>query len=317
VEISRPGEKVEAFEVRRERDQEISYGWYRLAQKDYWEAVLFSLDDAGNLVVERTGPQTHIPRLMYGVSAEGKAVFVITAGSAVSVCHAEGSRFVRDLAFDAPVTAKRHSPALLTGFPVGLLVGEAEGGEILYGASHERSGAPALRELFAGPRMEILDLFFVDRDRISLIYRSGETLGAALIDSAGSVIADGPLPASAEGALLFRSPLEGRRLYALSEAGSKESSLLSVFEFGDEAWRPGETARIPRIIPEKIEFLTGVRDDRLLLMASSEGLVLLDLATFGAQILEAQSHDRTGALNGVVCLAVSSEDGIALYRIEE
>jgi hypothetical protein len=317
VEISRPGEKVEAFEVFREWNRELSYGWYRIAHKDYWETTLFSLDDAGNLVVERTGPQTSIPRLAYGVSAEGKVVFTITAGSAVSVCHAEGAAFVRDLYFEAPFKAKRYSPALLTGFPAGLLIGEDEGGEVLYGVSHERSGAPALRELFAGPRAEILDLFFVDDNRISLIYRSNEMVGAALIDSAGGVITDGPLPVPAEGALLVRSPLEGKRLYALSQAGSKESSVLSTLEFEDETWRPAGTAQIPRFIPEEIDFLTGVRDDAFLLMASPEALMLLDIETSATQTLKGQIHDRTDALNSVVCLAVCSEDGIALYRIKE
>jgi hypothetical protein len=315
VEISRPGEKVEAFEVRRERDREISYGWYRVAQEDYREIILFSLDDAGNLTAERTGPQASIPRPAYGVSSEGKAVFTIIAGGAVSVCHAEGSRFARDLNFEAPFRAKQYSPALLTGLSVGLLIGETEGGEALYGVSHERSGAPALRELFAAPRAEILDLFFVDHNRNSLIYRSNETVGSVLINPAGGIIANGIPAMPAEGALLFRSPLEGKRLYALSETGSKESSLLSAFEFEDETWRPAGTARIPRLIPAEMDFLTGIRD--LLLMASPETLMLLDIKTSGAQILEAQNHDSTEALNGVVYLAFSSEDGITLCRIEE
>jgi hypothetical protein len=317
VEISRPGEKVEAFEVRRERDREISYGWYRVAHKDYWEIILFSLDDAGNLAAERTGYRTHVPRLAYGVSSEGKAVFTITVGSAVSVFHAEGSGFVRDLNFNAPFKTKRYNPALLTGFSAGLLIGEAEGGEILYGVSHEQSGAPALRELFSRPQAEILDLFLADNDRISLIYRSNETAGAALINHAGGVIADRPLPVPAEGALLFQNPLEGRRLYALSEADPQESCVLSTLEFEDETWRPAGTARIPRFIPEKIDFLTGLRDKGLILMASPEALMLLDLESSGTQTMEAQNHDRTGAHNGVVYLAVSSAGGIDLCRIEE
>jgi hypothetical protein len=315
LEISRPGEKVEAFEVFRER--EISYGWYRLAHKDYWEIILFSLDDAGNLAAERTGSRASVPQLAYGVSAEGKAVFAITAGSAVLVCHAEGAAFARDLNFEAPAKAARYSPALLTGFPLGLLIGEADGGEILYGASHERSGAPALRELFAAPRAKILDLSFADHNRISLIYRSGETLGAALIDSAGRVIDDKPLPVSAEAVLLLHRPLGKNRLCALSQTGSTESSVLSTLEFEDETWRPAGTARIPRFVPEEIDFLSGVRDDALLLMASPGALMLLDLESSGTQILEAQSHGRTGALNGVVYLAAGSEDGIALRRIGE
>jgi hypothetical protein len=315
--ISRPGEKVEAFEVRRDRERETSCGWYRLAQEDRWEVVLFSLDDAGNLAVERTGSRASVPRLEYGVSAEGKAVFVVAAGSAVSVFHAEGSGFVRDLYFDAPFKAKQYSPALLTGFSAGLLIGETEGGEVLCGISHERSGAPALMELFSRPRMEVLDLSFVGGSRISLVYRSGETTGAALIDLEAGVVADGVLSGPAGSALLFRSPPGGKRLYALSEAGPEESCVLSMFEFGGEAWRPAGALQIPRFVPEQIDFLTGVREDDLFLMASPEALMLLDLESSEAQILEAQNHDRTGALNGVVYLAASSEKGIDLRRIEE
>ncbi|MDR1248537.1 MAG: hypothetical protein LBK63_04455 [Treponema sp.] len=315
--ISRPGEQVEAFEVIRERDQEISYGWYRVARKDYWEIILFSLNDAGNLGAERTGSRACIPQLAYGVSSEGKAVFVITAGSAVSVYHAEGAGFVRDLYFDAPFKAKGYRPALLTGFSAGLLIGEAEGTEVLYGVSHERSGAPALRELFARPQADILELFFVDHKWISLIYRSNETVGAALIDPSGGVIADDPLPVPVESALLFRPSPEGSRLCALSEADSQKSCVLSVFEFAGETWRSAGTVQLPRFIPEEVDFLTGIRKDDLLLMASPEALMLLDIESSEAQTLEAQNYDRTGALNGVVYLAVSSEDGIDLFRIEE
>jgi hypothetical protein len=316
VEISRPGEHVEAFEVRRERDREISYGWYRLAHKDYWEIILFSLDDAGNLASERTGARACVPRPTYGVSLEGKAAFTILAGSAVSVFHAEGAGFVRDLSFDAPFTAKRYTPALLTGLSAGLLIGETEGGAVFYGVSHERSGAPALRELFARPRMEIVDLFFADPNRVSLIYRSGGTAGAVLIDPSAGVIADSPLPVNAEDALLFRGLLRGNRLYALSRAGSPESCVLSLFEFSGEIWLSAGTLQIPRFAPENIAFLTGVREEDLLLMASTEALMLVDIETATTQTLEGR-HDRTEALNGVVYLALHSEGGIELRRIEE
>jgi hypothetical protein len=316
-EISRPDETVEAFEVRRERNQEISYGWYRVARKDYWELILFSLNDAGNLVVERTGSRSHIPQLEYDSSPDGKAVFIITAGKAVAVYHAEGLRCVRDLYFDAPFKAKRYSPALLTNGSVGLLIGETEGAEVLYGVSHEQSGAPALRELFAGPSAEILGLFPAGLNRVSLLYRSNQTVGAALLRPDSGIIADRPLPLSAEGAALFQHPLGKSRLYAVSGSGTEELSVLSMLEFENETWRPAWNTRIPRFFPEEMRSPIGLRDTELLLMSSPEALMLYEIETARQQTLEMNNYERSAALNGVVRLAVSSKNGIALYRIEE
>jgi hypothetical protein len=316
-EISRPGENVESFGVYRERGQETSCGWYRVARKDSWEIVLFSLNGGGNLVVEKAGSWARLPRLDYGVSSEGKAVFVITAGNAVSVCHAEGSLFVRDMNFEAPFTAKRYSPALLTGGPLGLLIGETTGTEILYGVSHERSGAPALRELFAGPSAELLHLFFTEDKRISLIYRSGQTLGAALLNPGGGIIADRPLPLPSGDSRLLRNPLGAAGVYALSESGSGESCVLSLLEFEGETWRPAWEAQLPGFFPEEIHAPLGVRNGDLLLLSSPEALMLCEAKGSGLQILKMESYGQSGALNGVAYLGVGSENGIALYRIGE
>ena len=313
--ISGPGEQVEAFGVRRERDQETSYGWYRVARKDYWDLTLFSLNDGGTLVAERTVSRAHIPQVEYGVSPEGKVAFVITAGSAVSVCHAEGPRFVRDLNFEAPFKAKRYSPALLTEGPLGLLTGEAEGMEVLYGVSHEQSGAPALGELFARPSTEFLGLFFTEDRQISLLYRSGQTLGAALLRPEGGIIADRPLPVPAEGAALFQHPLGINYRHAFS--GSGESGVLSTLEFEGGTWRLTGETQIPRFSPEEIHSLPGIRNDGLILMVSPEELMLYETGSSRGQILEATGHARSAALNGVVWLAASSENGIALCRIGE
>jgi hypothetical protein len=316
-EISRPGEFVEAFEVRRERDQEISYGWYRVAGKDYWEIHLFSLDEAGNLVVERTGLRSVVPRLEYGVSPEGKAVFTIIAGGAVSVCHAEGLRFARDANFEAPFKATRYIPALLTGGPVGLLIGETEETELLYGVSYERSGAPALKELFAAPAAELLSPFFVDNDRISLLYRSGGTLRAALLRAGGGIVADGPLPAPSEGAALFRYPPGETAALVLPGAGPQKNCALSLFQFEGAAWRPAGETLIPGFFPAELYFPLGLRNRSLFLLVSAEALALYEPANSGWQALKTKSYARSLAYNGVVCLAVSSENGIALYRIGE
>jgi hypothetical protein len=316
-EISRPGENVEAFEVRRERGQEISYGWYRVALKDYWEIHLFSLDDGGNLVVEKTGPRSTVPQPAYGVSPEGKAVFVITAGNTVSVCSAEGPRFVRDANFEAPCKAKRYSPALLTGGSAGLLIGETGGTELLYGVSHERSGAPALRELFAGPAEEIPGLRFADKDRISLLYRAGQTLGAALLGAGGGIIADGPLAVPAGGAALFRYPPGESPLLVLPAAGPQENCALSMFEFDGETWRPAGEALFPGFFPEELYSPFGLRNRDLLLMVSAEALMLYEPASSGRQTLAMKSYAWSAAHNGVARLAVASTDGIVLCRIGE
>jgi hypothetical protein len=313
--ISPPDETVEAFAVFRERDQDISYGWYRVARNERREIILFSLDGAGNLAAERTGPRTLVPRLAYGVSPEGKAVFVVTAGSAVSVFHAEGLRLARDADFEAPCAVQRYSPALLTGGPVGLLIGESDGTGFLYGVSHEQSGAPALRELFAGPGAEILSLFFADKDRISLLYRSGHTLGAALVRSGGGIISDGPLPVSAEGAVLLQPPLGENRVYVVS--GSGESRSLSALAFDGAAWRPAAQAPIPELFPEELYGSLGLRNRELLLMASAEALLLYEGASAGRQLLRMNTYAWSAAHNGVARLVIASEDGIALCRIEE
>jgi hypothetical protein len=316
-EISRPGENVDAFGVRREFNREISYGWYRVARKDYWELILFALSDGGNLVVEQTRSWSLLPRLEYDVSPEGKAVFSITAGGSVLVCHAEGSAFVRDLYFEAPFAVKRYIPALLTQGPVGLLLGEAEGSELLYGVSHERSGAPAFRELFAGPAAEILELFFTDTKRISLLCRSDQTLVAALLHPEGGIIAEGPRPVRPRGAALFRHPLGESRVYAPSGAGSEESCDLSLFEFEGETWRPAGEARLPGFFPEEADSPLGLRKEGLLLLSSPRALMLYETESSGGQILEMESYDRSVAHNGVIYLGLSSENEIALYRIEE
>jgi hypothetical protein len=314
-EISRPGETVEAFGIYRERSQETSYGWYRVARKDYWETILFSLNDGGNLVFEKIGSWPRMPRLEYGVSPEGKVVFVVTAEGAVSVCHAEEAHFVRDMDFEAPFAAKRYIPALLTGGSLGLLIGETGGKELLYGVSHERSGAPALRELFAGPAEELLDLFFTEDKRISLIYRSTQTLGAALLNPGGGIIVDKPLPLSSGGSRLFRNPLGTVGVYALS--GSGESCVLSLFELEGETWRPVWEAPLSGFSPEEIHSPLGVRNEDLLLLSSPGAIMLYETKGSGGQVLTMENYGRSGALNGVVYLAVGSENGIALYRIEE
>jgi hypothetical protein len=313
--ISWPGEKTEAFEVFRNRAQEISYGWYRVERQDHWEINLFSLDAAGNLTVERTGPHFKMPQVEYGSSPEGKAVFTIVSGNSVLVCHAEGPRFLRDLQFEAPFAVKQYSPALLTGGPVGLLFVEGDDTEFLYGVSHEQSGAPALQKIFTRPSAEFLSLFFLEHDRISLIYRSGLAMGAALLRSGGGVITDDPLLLPSGGAVLLKHPLGGEPAYVVS--GSGESPSLTSFDFNGETWRPSGETRFPGFFPQELYPSLGFRNRELLLMTTPETLMLYEPESGARQTLEMKGYARSNAHNGVVCLAISSEDGIVLYRIEE
>jgi hypothetical protein len=171
--------------------------------------------------------------------------------------------------------------------------------------------------LFARPPAEILDLFFVDDRRISLLYRSDQTLGAALLRPDGGIIADRPLPVSAEGPALFQHPLGRNRVYVVSGAGPEELCVLSTLEFAGEAWRLAGEHKIPRFFPEEIHAPLGVRNDELILMVSPEALMLYETEGAGRQILEMNSYARSAAHNGVVYLAAGSENGIALCRIVE
>jgi hypothetical protein len=171
--------------------------------------------------------------------------------------------------------------------------------------------------LFKDSSAEILELLFTDSNRISLLYRSNQTIFAALINPDGGIIAESPLPGAAGGAALFRHPLMGSRVCAVSEAGSGEVSVLSLLELKGETWRHLWDAQFPRFFPEELHCPTGVRDKGLLLMVSPEALMLFEPETSWRQILEMERHDLTIVLNGVAYLAASSADGIVLCRIGE
>jgi hypothetical protein len=106
-------------------------------------------------------------------------------------------------------------------------------------------------------------------------------------------------------------------VYVLSGAGSGESCVLSLFEFEGETWRLTREAKLPGFFPEEIASSPGVRNEELLLMSSPGALMLYETEGSGRQILEMENYGRSVALNGVVYLGVSSENGISLYRIEE
>jgi hypothetical protein len=256
-----------------------------------------------------------MPRVEYGISPGRNAVFTIVSGNTVVVCHAEGPRFLRDLQFEAPLGVERYSPALLTGAPVGLLVGEEEGAEVLYGVSHEQSGAPALQELFTRPSAQFLSLFFVGQDRISLIYRSGGLLGAALLRFGGGLVAEHPLPLPSGGAALLKHPLGGYPVFVVSGPGDSPS--LTSFEFNGETWSSAGKMLFSGFFPEELYYSLGLRNRELLLMVASETLLLYEPESETRQTLEMRLYARSRAHNGVVCLALSCEDGIVLYRIEE
>jgi hypothetical protein len=138
-----------------------------------------------------------------------------------------------------------------------------------------------------------------------------------LLRIGGGIIDEETLPVPAADVALFRHPLGENRLYAVSRAGSEELCVLSTLELDGEAWRLVGEAQLPRFFPEELHFLPGIRDNDLLLMASPEALMLYETGTSRGQILEMKNHAWSNALNGVVYLAVSSEEGIALRRIGE
>jgi hypothetical protein len=322
-EISPRDETVEAFEIRREHwAQGLSYGWYRAARKEGWEISLFSIDEWGNLRAEKNGPYSELPRIEDRVSLAGTPVFTITAGRSVSVYHVDGGGFFRDLHFEAPHGVGLYVTALQSEESSGLLAGEADGLEIVYGVSHEKSGAPALKALFSRPSGDIRGTFFTGGNGLSLVYRDGQALRAALIRMDGGVAADAPLPMPPNAALtsssarFLRDNLDASRFYLAS--GGKDTARLFHFGLAGERWELLREMPIPGTVPTEIHSLGSLGKGReTLLLVFPGAIVLCQTGSPGYQSIEAQTYARSIRLNGVVYLAAGSENGICLYRIEE
>ncbi|GHU63172.1 hypothetical protein FACS189445_6400 [Spirochaetia bacterium] len=320
-EISPGGEAVESFALFQERTQTTRYGWYRSRQDGFWEISLFALDEAGQLVREKTGASLDFPRLDYRLSPGGTPVFTIRKGNKVSVYHAAGGGFVRDLSFDAPVSVMGYRTALHTEDAAGLLFSETETEEHIYGVSHELSGAPVLQLLFSLPKGGLLDMFFTGNNRISLIYRQDQTLHTVLADMNGRIITEGRL--SEDGAVLFYPDILGRnRFYSLSGStaggGEEETGRLRLFELEQERWNLVRELRLPWTAPKELHSLSPFnKDTELLSLVSEDSLMLCETGSPLVQTMEMQKYARSIRLNGVVFLAVSSGNGIGLYRVEE
>jgi hypothetical protein len=153
----------------------------------------------------------------------------------------------------------------------------------------------------------------VGHDRISLIYRSGGILGAALLRSGGGLVAEHPLPSG--GAVLLRHPLGGEPVFLVASPGDSPS--LTFFEFDGETWSPAGEPLFTGFLSRELHSSLGLRNRELLLMAAPEALLLYEPEGEARQTLEMRGYAWSNAHNGLACLAVSCEDGIVLYRIEE
>jgi hypothetical protein len=113
----------------------------------------------------------------------------------------------------------------------------------------------------------------------------------------------------------LKHPLGGYPVFVVSGPGDSPS--LTSFEFNGETWSPAGKALFPGFFPEELYSSLGLRNRELLLMVAPEALLLYEPESEARQTLETRGYARSSAHNGVVCLALSCEDGIVLYRIEE
>jgi hypothetical protein len=319
-EISPGDEYVETFVVYRDWNQKTVSGWYRSGPDGNWEVTLFSMDEAGHLVREKTGPRTVLPQLYCRVSSGGKSTFIILSGNTVLVYHTDGGNFIRDLNFEAPFPVQYYSTALQTKGTTGLVIGETDTEEIFYAVTLEGSGAPALKSLFSLSAGELLDLIFTGDNSVSLVYRRDQTLRNVLIGRDGRIITEGPLPGlppvPEEGSVLFYPDRLGEnRFYTLICNGEDEFGRLFIFGFEQEHWNLLRELPVPRISPEEI--WSDNRDKETLLLVSQDSLMLCETGSAAYQTMEMQSYARSIMLNGLIYLTVSSGNEIGLYRIEE
>jgi hypothetical protein len=318
-EISPGDEPVEAFAVHRKRNQKTAYGWYRVYRDDQWELTFFSLDEAGYLVRGKTGKLSGLPRLECRVSPQGDSVFTIISGSNVSVYHFAGSSLVRDLNFEAPLKVQRYGTSLQTEGSAGLLTGRTETEELFYAVTQERSGAPALNPLFSLRPGELVDVYLTGTNRISLVYRRDQTVRTALIGMDGRIITEGRLPLAEETDGLFYPDMPGeKRLYAFTRGREGELGRLSLFSFEKERWNLLREIPVPRAPGGELHSLSPFnKDNELLLLVSPDSLALCETGSLAYQSVEIENHAGSIRLNGVLYLAVSSGNGIGLYRLEE
>jgi hypothetical protein len=85
--------------------------------------------------------------------------------------------------------------------------------------------------------------------------------------------------------------------------------------FEKEHWNILRELLIPRITPEEIH--SDNREMETLFLVSSDSLMLFETGSSAYQTIAMHRYARSIRLNDVIYLAVSSGNGIGLYRIEE
>jgi hypothetical protein len=128
-------------------------------------------------------------------------------------------------------------------------------------------------------------------------------------------------------ALFYPDPPGEKRFYILTgmAAGSGDDGggRLFIFGFEQEHWNLLGEQRIPRTAPVELRSLSprgpwsGSRDTETLFLVSPDSLILCDTGSSEYQTMEMQNYAGSVRLNGLIYLAVSSGNGIGLYRIEE
>ncbi|WP_010259467.1 hypothetical protein [Treponema primitia] len=311
-EISLRSEKVEDFEVFHDWGRKTNYGWYRVFREDHWEINFFLIGEQGLLIREETGPYETMPRIEHRESQDGNPAFTVLDNKSVSVYQISGGGFVRSLDFDAPLKVQRYIP--------GLLIGDTDTGEIIYGVSFEQSGIPVLKQLFSLPGASLIDIFSTGTNQISLIYYHDRTWRFALIDLAEGLKKEGPIQTLNEPARMFYTAgFLSPRFCVLK--GNEENGILAFFRFEDENWKLLREIPAPRgsfFQGEKNILLNPFyMENEIITMISPDMLVLIDDKNGKEQSLDLGTYTWSRRINGVIYLAVYTGNEITLYRMEE
>ncbi|AEF85239.1 hypothetical protein TREPR_1399 [Treponema primitia ZAS-2] len=331
-EISSPSEQVDAFDFFYGMGG-INYGWYRNFYDDQWEITLFSVGTQGRLIREKTGGSSATSRLDCRIFPTGISVFTLCRDRDIVLYQGKDGAFTKYLHFTAPVKVLQYRSVFGTGASMGLLIGQANGEELLYAVTRESSGVPVLKLLYSLPPGELLDIFITDDNRISLLYCREEAWRNALISSDGVLIKDNRLQIPGKPVrILYTGGNESPELYVLSvisgSAGQKNSvSAILVhcrFESAAGAWivlqEPAISAALPGSdwhpteIPALNPFYT---EAKVIAAVSPEALAFFQTESGENQFLEKQSHAWSIRLNGVIYLATWAKNRVRLYRMEE
>jgi hypothetical protein len=311
-EISLRLEKVEGFEVFHDWGRKTNYGWYRVFREDHWEISFFLIGEQGLLIREETGPYQAMPRIEHRESQEGNPAFTVLDNRNVSVYQISGGGFVRYLDFDAPLKVQRYIP--------GLLIGDTDAEEIIYGVSFEQSGIPVLKQLFSLPGASLIDIFSTGDNQFSLLYYHDRTWRFALIDLEEGLKKEGPIQTLNEPARMFYTAgFLSPRFCVLR--GNEENGVLAFFRFEDENWKLLREIPAPRgssFQGEKNILLNPFyMENEIITMVSPDMLVIIDDKNEKEQSLEIGTYTWSRRINGVIYLVVYAGNEITLYRMEE